>query len=118
MSVIFLVTASSDVSAARTTKVGPVAAGLILPDWDGSKSHRGEQPTMNMNILARPIVLRSTGPHRNIPHVFRGQRRHIHESVTPEKPLFRWEVRIISDIVVGRRILNGEISTSLGPFGT
>jgi len=48
---------------------------------------------MNMNNLARHIVLRSTGPHRNLPHVFRVQLRHIHES--PEKPLlFRWEVRI------------------------
>lgn len=46
-----------------------------------------------MTSLARHIVLRSTGPHRNISLVFRGQlRRHIHE--TAEKPpVFRWEVR-------------------------
>ena len=48
-----------------------------------------------MNSLARRhFVLRSTGPHRNLPsHVFRGQRRHIHEPAE-KKPVFRWEVRI------------------------
>jgi hypothetical protein len=46
-----------------------------------------------MTSMARHIVLRSTGPHRNIPHVFCGQRRRLHE--TAEKPVFRWEVRII-----------------------
>jgi hypothetical protein len=47
-----------------------------------------------MNSLARHIVLRSTGPHRNLTHVFRGRRlvlRHIH--ATAQK--FRWEVRIL-----------------------
>ncbi|KAF8504730.1 glutaryl-CoA dehydrogenase [Russula emetica] len=42
-----------------------------------------------MTSLARHIVLRSTGPHRNLFHAFRGQLRHIHE--TAEKPVFRWE---------------------------
>lgn len=46
-----------------------------------------------MSSLARHIVLRSTGPHRNLPHVFRGSRRRLHE--TAEKPVFRWEVRIL-----------------------
>jgi hypothetical protein len=47
-----------------------------------------------MTSLARHIVLRSTGPHRNLPHVFfRGQRRHLHETAE-KKPVFRWEVRI------------------------
>jgi hypothetical protein len=77
---------------------------------------------MNMNNLARHIVLRSTGPHRNLPHVFRGQQlRHIHETVTPEKPIFRWEVRIPPTtpvhLLLGR-ILNGELEHLLGPFGT
>lgn len=47
-----------------------------------------------MSSLARRIVLRSTGPHRNrkLLHVFRGQQRHLHEPAH-EKPLFRWEVR-------------------------
>jgi hypothetical protein len=47
-----------------------------------------------MTSLARHIVLRSTGPHRNLPHVSRGQLRHIH-GTTAEKPasVFRWEVR-------------------------
>ena len=49
-----------------------------------------------MSSLARHIVLlRSTGPHRNLPHAFRVQQlRHLHE--TAEKPVFRWEVRIRS----------------------
>ena len=47
-----------------------------------------------MTSMARHIVLRSTGPHRNIPHVFRGQRRRLHETAE-KKPVFRWEVRII-----------------------
>ncbi|KAN0125649.1 Acyl-CoA dehydrogenase/oxidase, N-terminal and middle domain containing protein [Russula decolorans] len=44
-----------------------------------------------MTSLARHIVLRSTGPHRNLPCAFRGQQRlrHLHE--TAEKPVFRWE---------------------------
>ncbi len=42
-----------------------------------------------MTSLAR-VVLRTTGPHRNLPHVFRGQLRHLHENA--EKPVFRWEV--------------------------
>ena len=46
-----------------------------------------------MTSLARRIVLISTGPHRNLPHVFRGQRRRLHETVE-KKPVFRWEVRI------------------------
>ena len=49
-----------------------------------------------MTSLARHIVLRSTGLHRNLPHVFfRGQRRRLHETAE-KKPAFRWEVRIPS----------------------
>ena len=47
---------------------------------------------MMTTSLARRIALRSTGPHRNIPHAFRGHLRHLHE--TAQKPVFRWEVRI------------------------
>lgn len=47
-----------------------------------------------MTSLARHIVLRSTGLHRNLSLVSRGQLRRIHE--TAEKPVFRWEVRIRS----------------------
>ena len=42
-----------------------------------------------MASLSR-IVLRSSGPHRNIPRVFSAQLRHLHE--TAEKPVFHWEV--------------------------
>jgi len=71
-----------------------------------------------MTSLARHTALRYTGPHRNLPHVFRGQLRHIHE--TAEKAVFRWEVRIrpprpAGSIFVG--ILNGHIEP-LGPSGT
>ncbi len=38
------------------------------------------------------IVLRSTGPHRNLARVFRGQLRYLHENTETEKPVFRWEV--------------------------
>jgi hypothetical protein len=42
-----------------------------------------------MASLSR-IMLRSSGPHRNIPRVFGAQLRSLHE--TAEKPVFRWEV--------------------------
>ncbi|KAF8483773.1 acyl-CoA dehydrogenase domain-containing protein [Russula ochroleuca] len=41
-----------------------------------------------MASLSR-IMLRSSGPHRNIPRVFGAQLRSLHE--TAEKPVFRWE---------------------------
>jgi hypothetical protein len=74
-----------------------------------------------MTSLARHIVLRSTGPHRNLPCAFRGQQRlrHLHE--TAEKPVFRWEVRIRppgpTPNVQLCWILNGKLNP-LGPFGT
>jgi hypothetical protein len=45
-----------------------------------------------MNSLARHIA--STGPHRNLSRVFRGQLRHTHDTAGKKPIAFRWEVRV------------------------
>jgi hypothetical protein len=74
-----------------------------------------------MTSMARHIVLRSTGPHRNISHVFRGQLRHIHQTAEKpkEKPVFRWEVRIFVRPTPVQFCLDSKWRIEpIGPFGT
>lgn len=75
-------------------RIGPELGTSDLKLGSTRPSYASPPRRATMTSLARHIVLRSTGPHRNIPLVFRGQLgRHIHESAE-KPPVFRWEVRI------------------------